>query len=98
MLFSTRFTLGFIAISAVLITILMCFGISFKADTNSSTDALMLKTHKNTVALYRNGQLVKIYDQIVLNTLPHVDKLKFNQGIPIEDIHKIDEILQDYDG
>ena len=98
MLFSTRFTLGFIAISAVLITILMCFGISFKADTNSSTDALMLKTHKNTVALYRNGQIVKIYDQIVLNTLPHVDKLKFNQGIPIEDIQKIDEILQDYDG
>lgn len=98
MLFSTRFTLGFIAISAVLITILMCFGISFKADTNSSTDALMLKTHNNTVALYRNGQIVKIYDQIVLNTLPHVDKLKFNQGIPIEDIRKIDEILQDYDG
>lgn len=98
MLFSTRFTVSFITISAVLITILMCLGISFKATTNSSIDTLMLKTHKNTVALYRNGQLVQIYDQIVLSTLPQVDKLKFNEGILIDDIRKIDEILQDYDG
>lgn len=96
--FSTRFTVSFIAISAVLITVLMCLGISFKVQTDEANAKFMLKSHNNAVALYQNDQVVEVYDQIVLNALPGLDILKFNQGIPIEDIGKIDEILQDYDG
>lgn len=96
--FSTRFSVSFIAASTVLITVLMCLGISFKEQTNEVKATFVLKSHNNAVALYQNDQVVKIYDQIVLNTLPGIDILKFNQGIPIEDIGKIDEILQDYDG
>ena len=96
--FSTRFAISFIVISAVIITILMCLGISFKAETRTVQDAYILKTYKNSVALYCNGEPIKIYKDIVVNTLPQVDVLKFNQGIIIEDMQKIDEILQDYDG
>ena len=96
--FSTRFAISFIAISAIIITILMCLGISFKSETNTAQDTFLLKTYKNSVALYCNGEPIKIYKDIVVNPLPQVDVLKFNQGIIIEDMQKIDEILQDYDG
>lgn len=43
----------------------------------------MLKSYKNTVALYNNGNIVKIYDDVVLNTLPPQDIQNFNSGIPV---------------
>lgn len=96
--FSAKFAISFITISAVIITALMCLGISFKEQTQEVNGTFMLKTYNNTVALYQNGNIVEVYEQIVLNTLPKTDILMFNKGIPIENISKIDEFLQDYDG
>lgn len=94
---STKFILSFTVLSAILIIILMLLGFSFKSNTQSA-DVHILKSYKNTVALYTNGEFIKSYDSIVLNTLPQVDINSLNNGIAVENDKEIDKILQDYDG
>ncbi len=93
---STKFVLSFTALTALLITILMLLGFSFKPIAQQDTH--ILKSYKNTVALYTNGKFVKSYDNIVLNTLPQIDINSLNNGITVENDEEIDKILQDYDG
>ena len=40
-----------------------------------------LKSYKNTVALYNGREIVEIYSEIVLNTLPEKDIQSFKNGI-----------------
>ena len=94
---STKFISVFISVSAFLITVLLLLGFSFKAP-ESSKETHILKSYKNTVALYTNGKYVKSYENIVLDTLPQVDVNAFNNGITVENDEEIEKILQDYDG
>ena len=57
-----------------------------------------LKAYKNTVALYNGEEIVKIYSNIVLNTLPEKDIITFNNGISVTDAVQAEAILEDYDG
>lgn len=64
----------------------------------TASDNYILKTYKNTVALYKNDEIIKIYDNIVLNTLPEKDIQNFNAGIPVETQSHAEALLEDYDG
>ncbi len=57
-----------------------------------------LKSYKNTVALYSGEEIVKIYNNIVLNTLPEKDIQNFNSGIPVATVTQADAYLEDFDG
>ena len=94
---STKFIGIFLSVCALIITILMVVGFSFKTRENKK-DIHILKSYKNTVALYTNGEFVKSFENIVLNTLPQVDINSLNNGITVENDEEIDKILQDYDG
>ena len=56
-----------------------------------------LKSYKNTVALYKNDEILKIYDDIVLNTLPQKDVLQFNTGIPVTSQSQAETYLEDFE-
>ncbi len=56
-----------------------------------------LKSYKNTIALYNDEKIVKIYDSIVLNTLPKSDIQNFNSGISVTNPTHADEYLENFD-
>lgn len=57
-----------------------------------------LKSYKNTVALYKNEEIIKIYNHIVLNTLPERDVQNFNKGISVTTPTQAESYLEDFDG
>ncbi len=61
-------------------------------------EKFMLKSYKNTVALYKNDELIRVYNNIVLNTLPQKDIQSFNKGIPVSNEIQAELMLEDYDG
>lgn len=93
-LFIRKVFFPIIAFSAVLILIIYFINDHQKVD--DSVDYI-LKSHKNTVALYKNGELIKTYDDIVLNTLPTKDILSFNNGISVTTPSQAEKFLEDFE-
>ena len=60
-------------------------------------DNYYLKAYKNTVALYNGEEIVEIYNNIVLNTLPEQDRISFNSGISVATPAQAEILLEDYD-
>lgn len=65
-------------------------------DTTTSVN-YTLKAYKNTVALYNGEEIVKIYSNVVLNTLPEKDIQSFNNGISVATPSHAETLLEDYD-
>ena len=57
-----------------------------------------LKAYKNTVALYNGDEIIEIYNNIVLNTLPEKDIQNFNNGIPVTTPTQAKTYLENFDG
>ncbi len=55
-----------------------------------------LKSLNNNVALYKGKVLVEVYDDINTNNLTDYDRYLLRNGIVVENIENIDEILEDY--
>lgn len=84
----------FIIVLLLLIsTILLLF-----SDKKQENTEIILKSYKNTVALYENGVKKEVYEEIVLNTLPEKDIKDLNVGIIINSNDELLRILEDFDG
>ena len=78
---------------AAFLLVLHCF-----KEKNETLDTnYILKAYKNTVALYNGEKLVKIYDDIVLNTLPEKDIYQFRSGLRVSSPEYADKYLEDFD-
>lgn len=91
-------------IKKVLFPVLMfaCFFVLvlqfIKGYKEKSTDSVYtLKSYRNTVALYRNENLIEIYDSVVLNTLPQKDVQNFNKGIIFDTEEQAETYLEDFE-
>ncbi len=82
-----------IAICAAVLIITVTLENSEKAIEND----YVLKSYKNTVALYNGENIVTVYGNIVLNTLPEKDIIAFNRGIKISSPENAEILLEDYD-
>lgn len=56
-----------------------------------------LKSYRNCVALYENQELIEVYDEIVLNSLPVTDRKNLNKGINFDNKSQVHIALEDYD-
>ncbi len=84
-----------------IITIIAIFLIVLNTKQSEKREAsnnYILKSYKNCIALYKNGELLEVYNDIVLNTLPSKDIQSFNKGIRVNSKEEINKILEDYDG
>lgn len=72
----------------------------FKQNVNdkASNYTYTLKSYRNCLALYKNEEIIEIYDNIILNNLPPKDKEILLNGISFNNISDVDTALQDYDG
>lgn len=63
----------------------------------NKSDGYVLKSYKNTVALYSGDTPLKIYDNVILNTLPENDIINFNKGINFDDTAEAEKYIEDFD-
>ena len=56
-----------------------------------------LKAYKNTVALYNGEEIISIYDNIILNTLPQKDIQNFHTGINFTSSIQAEQYLDDFE-
>lgn len=65
--------------------------------TAASDINYILKSYKNTVALYNGEEIIEVYDNIILNTLPLEDIRNFNIGIPVSTPAAAELYLEDFE-
>ena len=86
-----------IKISIIFILILTAF-LLISSSKPQEKSKIVLKSYKNTIALYENGIKKEIYEQIVLNSLPPKDVEDLKKGIIISSKDELLRILEDFDG
>lgn len=85
-----------IAVTIIFVIAVVVFGLSMNSGTENTS--YTLKAYRNTVALYQNDNLIKTYDDIVLNTLPISDINRLKSGITVSSENDAIKIIEDYDG
>lgn len=88
----TLFSTIIIAFSIVI----MIYLLNNTKTSDTNTD-YTLKSYKNTVALYSGDEIIEIYDNIVLNTLPQKDIIAFKNGIKVAAPSQAETMLEDYE-
>lgn len=75
------------------------FLILLRFASNPKNDAAdyTLKSYKNTVALYDGQEIIEIYSEIVLNTLPEKDIQIFEKGISFSSPSQAENYLLDFE-
>lgn len=86
----------FVSLFFLAFVFLICSVVIMKKGRNEP-NIYKLMAYENNVALYRNEELILVYDEIVLNSLPEYDQESFKKGIIVSEINKIDEIIEDYE-
>ena len=84
----------FLCLATFILTVTSANNLTPKTEAVSYT----LKSYKNTVALYKNEELITVYSSVVLNTLPEKDIQTFNSGISVATPTEAEILLEDYDG
>lgn len=84
-IYSLSITLSFIIAAIIFV---FCY--------KKSKEPYYLKSFENNVALYKGNRIVEIYDDININILTDYDRFLLRNGIIVENIEKVDEILEDY--
>ncbi len=87
---------SFLISTVVAVFLLILTGLKFTNDTVESS--YKLKAYKNTVALYKNNEMVEVYEDVVLSNLPEGDRISLGEGIEFKNMQQVRLALQDYDG
>ena len=88
-------------IVALIITVTLAVIIASVLVINHSKDNYsnpILKEDGGQVKLFRNGNVVAIYDDIVIDILPPDDREALKKGIEIKNEEELLSIIEDYDG
>lgn len=86
----------FPCLAILLILAAVVYILFFYKNTKQDT-TYTLKAYKNSVALFENEKPIKVYDGIVLNTLPEQDIQFFCKGISVATQAQAEIILEDYE-
>jgi len=79
--------------------ILIIFTCIFASKNNGNTkDNWILRSYENTVVLMNNGEVVEVFGDIVLDTLPSEDLKHLENGIPFLTKDEALMAIEDYDG
>lgn len=97
-----------VLLSCVVITVITCTALfSVKAergkepnDTPRQEEAVnfTLAVWGNNAALFDGGQVIEIYDDIIVSSLPPADQTALEQGITITSFDQLESLLEDFDG
>lgn len=80
--------------------VLLLYSIVFltKSVKTPEESGYYMKSLNNTVVLYKDDAIIKVYDGIIVDTLPSADRDLLSKGIHYENIADADTAAEDYDG
>ena len=81
------------AISAIIIS--SSFAVR---DSKQNKSDWVLHSYGNNVALYKDDEIIEIYNTVYLDTLPKADRKQFENGILFHTKKEALMALEDYDG
>ena len=90
------FVLGII-LSAFLIAIITATALSVKCK-QENPESWILQSYENTVVLLNNGEVVEVFGNIALDTLPKEDIKHLENGIAFLTKEEAMLAVEDYDG
>ncbi len=90
------FYLG-IMLGVCLIIIMITSVYAIKTQTEN-TDNWEIRSHENTVILLNNGEVVEVFGDISVDSLPNEDKKHLEKGISFLTKDEALSALEDYDG
>lgn len=90
------FTLGII-LAVFLLAIITASALSFKCK-QENPDSWILQSYENTVVLLNNGEVVEVFGNISLDTLPQEDLKHLESGIAFLTKEEAMLAIEDYDG
>ena len=93
-----KIPLTVICISVFLVLLLFSMIIFTKSENAAENSGYYMKSLNNTVVLYKDDTIIKVYDGIIVDTLPTSDRDLLNKGIYYENIADADIAAEDYDG
>ncbi len=67
-------------------------------ENTANKHSYVLKTVNGTVGLYQDNELVRLYENIVVATLPLMDRDNLNTGIKLDSLNDLNRIIEDFDG
>lgn len=85
-------------LSIFLVIVIIAAILLSKSTTPEKETGYYMKSLNNTVVLYKDRDIVKVYDGIVVDTLPITDRDLLERGIHYENITDADMAAEDYDG
>ena len=88
------------ALLVIVITLIITSLILLIAYRNNNTqkNKYFLREYNGTVALFKDEELVEVYDGVVTENLPFNDYKRFADGIKVSGIDEAQIIMEDYDG
>lgn len=90
------FIIGMILGIFIIATILISFTVAQKA--TKQQDNWVLRSYEDTVVLMNNGEVVEVFGDIILDTLPNEDLKHLENGIPFLTKDEALMAIEDYDG
>ncbi len=80
--------------------IIIAFTCSFAAKTQieNNKDNWVIQTHQNTVVLLNNGEVVEVFGDISVDSLPLEDREHLKKGISFLTKNEALLAIEDYDG
>lgn len=92
----TPLILTFLTVFLVLLLYLVVF--LTKTVKTPDESGYYMKSLNNTVVLYKDDAIIKVYDGIIVDTLPSADRDLLKKGIHYKNIAEADIAAEDYDG
>jgi len=86
-----------IVIAISLTAIIISLTLMFKTKEENPTK-WVLHSYGNNVALYNGEDIIEVYGQIALDTLPIADKQRLDNGIVFQTKEEARNAIEDYDG
>lgn len=95
--------------TTVAITVILCaalFSVSAApvvpegTGNNTSSDTALhftLAAWGNNIALYDDGEIIEVYEDILLSALPPADRTALNEGIEITSFEQLSSLLEDFE-
>ena len=92
-----KYLISGIMLGTFLLIILLTSGFAIKTQTEN-TDYWEIRSHENTVVLLNNGQVVEVFGDISIDSLPNEDRKHLEKGISFLTKDEALLALEDYDG
>ena len=96
MLYSYRKTALCVIVFTLIISILLLL-VAYRS-YNTKTDMYYLREYNGTVALFKNDDIMEVYNGVIVNNLPFSDQSRLKEGIKVAGAEEAQVIIEDYDG